>query len=187
MAKRVSAVTCVKDQIQRTCFLSGIIRGTVAPAEMEKPMEANVIRAFAARAAVVMVVFTALGFATALVVFSHETWSSWALAGIAAGFGGVTGWAIACGRLGCPAWWRAAVAGLLAGVLLHPYYWFLAASTSYTDPSPSNILQGSLLSLMVIGVVTVPVGLGAALCCRGLFAVFEELGWDDTLEEDEPR
>jgi hypothetical protein len=120
--------------------------------------------------AVVLGVFTALGFATCVLVFwaAPAQWPGLVLAASAAGLGGATGWAAVCGRLSQPAWWRAALAGALGGVLLHPYLFLLVGCLSGEFLSPSDLLKGCLFSLLVVGVITVPMGILAALCCRAL-------------------
>src|SRR5262249_36011361 len=96
-------------------------------------------------------------------------WWPWIIvAALAAGLGGATGWVAVGGRLSRPAWWRAALAGALGGGVVHPYYWVLVGCASGELFSPSDFLNGCLLSLMVMGIVTVPAGIFAALRCRAL-------------------
>jgi hypothetical protein len=115
-------------------------------------------------------VFAVLGFAIAGLVFAQAPnwWSGSALTAVAAGLGGASAWLLVCGRAPRPAWWRAGVAGALAGVLLHPYYWLIAFSLTLELPSIANLLQGILFSLSVVGVITVPAGVLAGLSCRAL-------------------
>jgi hypothetical protein len=113
-------------------------------------------------------VFALLGFAVAGVVFAGAPrwWTGTATAAVAAGLGGASAWPLVCGRTARPPWWRAGVAGAVAGVLLHPYYWLLAGVGSGEVPTLAMVVEGSLLSLLVVGVITVPAGAAAGLCWR---------------------
>ena len=131
---------------------------------------ADAARAWAARMSFVFGVFAVSGFVTSAVVFAKapNLWLGSAGAAVAAGLGGATGWAVTCGRLPRPAWWRVAIAGGLGGVFLHPYFWFLGGCLSGRLPTMSEVLTGTQLSLMIVGIITIPAGVAASLCCRAL-------------------
>ncbi len=76
---------------------------------------------------IVAAVFVVLEFAIATVVFSGapRRWSGSLVVALATGVGGVLSWGIVCGRRPDPAWWRATLAGMVGGVVLHPVYWLL--------------------------------------------------------------
>jgi hypothetical protein len=116
----------------------------------------------------VFCVFTPIAFAVSAYLFSNDqgVWLGAGVTGISAGLGGAMGWAIACGRLARPAWWRVVVSGILAGLLVHPWFNFLGACISSQPISLRVLLTGSFFTLLVMGVLTLPAGVFAALCCR---------------------
>jgi hypothetical protein len=118
-------------------------------------------------------VFTVLAFFTSIVVFDQapNRWSGSVAPAGAAGIGGLIAWAAICGRTSRPGWGQAAAAGALAGVLLHPCFWLLGAMQAGQLICISDLVRGSMLSLLVVGIITVPAGVVAGLCCRLLIGV----------------
>jgi hypothetical protein len=129
---------------------------------------ARVAAAWAEQITLVFCVFTPIAFVVGAYLFSDAPgfWLAAGVTGISAGLGGAMGWAIACGRLARPAWWRVLISGILAGLLVHPWFLFLGACISFQPISFRDLLTGWLFSLLVMGVVTLPAGVLAALCCR---------------------
>jgi hypothetical protein len=137
---------------------------------------ARIAAAWAEQMTLVFCVFAPIAFAVSANWFSNAegvwlmdgegVWLRAGVAGVSAGLGGAIGWAVACGRLARPAWGRVVISGMLAGLLVHPLYNFLVACISMEPISLGNVFSNSLFTVLVLGVVTLPAGVFAALCCR---------------------
>lgn len=129
-------------------------------------------RQFFAQLVVVFVVYSLLGFATAAIVFAHAParWSGSIVVAAAAGLAGVAGWAVVCGRCCRPAW-RAVLAGISGGVLVHPIYFLLVSIPCGGLLTLTELLQGTVFGLVVLGIITLPAGAVGALVSRAC------IGW----------
>lgn len=123
-------------------------------------------------------VFCGIGFAVAGLVFANapNRWGGCFTAAAATGLGGAISWPLTCGRRTRPQWRRAVLAGGLTGILLHPFYWLIAGALSGEGLSPRQLVGSSLFSLLVVGVITVPAGALAGLCCRGVASILCRCG-----------
>lgn len=135
-------------------------------------------RSWAGQVALAFCVFGGLGFAVAGLVFAHAPNWGWGciVAAAATGFGGAIAWPLSCGRRSRPQWRRAVFAGGLTGILLHPFYWLIAGALSGEGLTPRQVVESSLFSLLVVGVITIPVGVLAGLCCQGVASMLCRYG-----------
>lgn len=99
--------------------------------------------------------------------------------GLPAGLGGATAWTMVCGRLRQVAWWRAALAGAVSGILSPVYlcvgawlvslffHWGEETLSQPTQPIGEQI-SGFVVVLLFLMVYTIPVGLVAGFIYRAL-------------------
>ena len=125
-------------------------------------------RSWLSQLALVSAIFTLLGFCTSIVVFwnAPRFWSGSAQSGLAAGIAGGMVWMLLCGNRSRPAYWRTILAGMLAGVILHPIYVLLISCFAGEWVAPADLIVGSMFLLLIGGVIAVPSGVLAALACR---------------------
>src|SRR5262245_16096223 len=126
------------------------------------------MRRFAIQSLVAVVTFFLLGAATGLVLFqSAPRWLSGSIiAGGAAGLAGGLSWWATYSRNPPSHLWRFILAGIIAGIVCHPFYWFISGAAQGSLLPLSDLLFGSLFSCIVAGIVTIPAGIVAALLCR---------------------
>jgi hypothetical protein len=131
----------------------------------------HALRMWMAQFATAFLVFMIPGFVTAVMLFSP--WQT-SFATLAAGLSGATAWILVCGRLRQLAWWRAVLGGALAGILVHPCFWFLASLSSRSFrpedsmpyPHDLGIYTNALGSFGNLGLFTVPAAIVAGLTYR---------------------
>ena len=126
------------------------------------------MRSWFRQLAIVAATFTLFGLFTSVFVFwnAPRIWSGVILAGVAAGVGGGLGWLLVCGNQLRPAWWRTTLAGIFAGVVLHPVYLLLSSLLTGELMVWSDLFTGSMFFLLIGGIITVPAGIAAAVACR---------------------
>ena len=109
-------------------------------------------------------IFALVGFAAAVALFwqAPRIWEGSIVAGLAAGTGGFLGWTALCAGWAKPAWWRSLLAGVVAGIAVHPLYFFFLCALQRNWMAPSDFLIGSMFSLLVAGVITIPAGVVSA-------------------------
>jgi hypothetical protein len=121
-------------------------------------------------AAVASTVFVILGFTAALALFwrAPKVFEGSIVAALAAGLCGLLGWAALCSGTTLPAWWRVILAGVLVGIMIHPVYFLTESFVQADFLSPGDLFIGSLFSLIVAGIITIPAGIVAAALSRAL-------------------
>jgi hypothetical protein len=102
-------------------------------------------------------------------------WSLVAQTALAAGASGMMGWALACGRLVRPTLGSVLLAGVLGGLLVLPCTMCLGVLGTIPDGeqfSLSDFMNEILLGWRLSGVLTIPAGVLAAVCCRFVLTPF---------------
>lgn len=128
----------------------------------------ELLRSWLVQSVVIAATFSLVGFLMALAVFSNtsQILSGSILTALAAGTGGEFGWLLLCGMQLRPAWWRTISAGIFAGVVFHPIYLVMAFIHTWEWIAFTDLITGTMFSLLIGGIITVPSGVAAAIVCR---------------------